>query len=85
MVDITIDQLALLTLSVRLFFYSFENLVCTYSQKIRKKMDSLPAWWTFLGYPDFRKQTFYFAWPRYNPFSDCLVLCLVDYFSSRLC
>ena len=27
-------------------------------------MDSLPAWWTFFGHPDFCKQTFYFAWPE---------------------
>ena len=27
-------------------------------------MNSLPAWWTFFGHPDFRKQTFHFAWPE---------------------
>ena len=26
-------------------------------------MNSLPAWWSFFGHPDFRKQTFFFAWP----------------------
>ena len=27
-------------------------------------MDSLPAWWTFFDHLDFRKQTFFFAWPK---------------------
>ena len=35
-------------------------------------MESLPAWWIFFGHPDFRKQTFFFAWPKLDIFPlDC--------------
>ena len=49
-------------------FLTFENLICMYSLKIREKMDSLPAWWTFFWPPGFSQTNIFFAWPDIRSF-----------------
>ena len=69
-----------MTLTSAYFFCSFENLVCMYSLKIRKKMDSLPAWWTLFWPPGFSQTNIFLLGLKCNRLTHVLlsIVLLVD-------